>query len=124
MERPVNLNLLAFKFPVTAIASITHRITGVALFLSFGCILIALDFASGSHEGYELVKNLVSTGIGKFVIAGIYGLFFYHAIAGLRHLVQDFGYWESLRAARISAWAVIILSLIEWLGMLVLLFLL
>jgi len=40
-DRPVNLDLGTFRFPITAIASIMHRISGVILF--FGSfILLAL----------------------------------------------------------------------------------
>ncbi|MCH1448834.1 MAG: succinate dehydrogenase, cytochrome b556 subunit, partial [Litoricolaceae bacterium] len=31
-ERPVNLDLTTFSFPITAIASILHRVSGVILF--------------------------------------------------------------------------------------------
>ena len=44
-DRPVNLNLLAFSFPLAAIVSITHRITGVILFVGVAFALYALDMA-------------------------------------------------------------------------------
>ena len=37
-ERPVNLDLTTFRFPVTAIASILHRVCGVILF--FGSFIL------------------------------------------------------------------------------------
>ena len=42
-DRPVNLNLLAFSFPLAAIVSITHRVTGVILFVGVAFALYALD---------------------------------------------------------------------------------
>ena len=49
-DRPVNLNLLAFSFPLAAIVSITHRITGVVLFVGLAFALYALDLALASPE--------------------------------------------------------------------------
>ena len=45
-ERPVNLDLTTFHFPVTAIASILHRVCGVILFFW----KLRLDGASGSFS--------------------------------------------------------------------------
>ena len=50
-ERPVNLDLTQFSFPFAALASITHRISGVILFvaiaflLSWFCLLYTSDAA-------------------------------------------------------------------------------
>ena len=38
-ERPINLDLTKFSFPIMAIASITHRITGVLLFVAIAYLL-------------------------------------------------------------------------------------
>ena len=51
-DRPVNLNLLAFSFPLAAIVSITHRITGVVLFVGLAFALYALDLALASPEEF------------------------------------------------------------------------
>ena len=42
-DRPINLALTKFKFPLAAIASITHRITGVLLFVGIAFLLYLLD---------------------------------------------------------------------------------
>ena len=47
-DRPVNLNLFAFSFPLTAIVSITHRITGIILFGGVAFALYVLDMALAS----------------------------------------------------------------------------
>ena len=52
-DRPVNLNLLAFSFLLAAIVSITHRVTGVILFVGVAFALYALDMALASPEGFS-----------------------------------------------------------------------
>tara|TARA_B100001029_G_scaffold44322_1_gene34833 strand:- start:10156 stop:10353 length:198 start_codon:yes stop_codon:yes gene_type:complete len=51
---------------------------------------------------------LISKIILSLFIAGIT----YHFISGIRHLVMDFGYWETLKAGRNSAIGTFILSLL------------
>jgi len=36
----------------------------------------------------------------------------YHAIAGIRHIIMDFGFFESKNEGKISSWVVIITSAI------------
>ena len=38
-DRPINLSLTKFSFPLAAIASITHRITGILLFVGIAFLL-------------------------------------------------------------------------------------
>ncbi|MGL1161857.1 succinate dehydrogenase, cytochrome b556 subunit, partial [Vibrio parahaemolyticus] len=38
-QRPVNLDLTTIRFPVTAIASILHRVSGVITFVAVGILL-------------------------------------------------------------------------------------
>ena len=42
-KRPVNLDLGSMQLPITAYVSITHRLSGVFLFLVSGLMVWALD---------------------------------------------------------------------------------
>lgn len=103
-NRPENLNLLHFKFPVTAIASIIHRITGILLFIGMPLVLYILDKALESEAGFMQVKqNFLVDGTGRFVIWLLLSVTAYHVCAGTRHLIMDFGYLETLQSGRIAA---------------------
>ena len=102
-ERPVNLNLLAFKFPLPALASIAHRITGVGLFVGMAFLLYGLSLALESEEGLAHAKWLLSAPLGKFIAWGVLTLLAYHCVAGVKHLVMDFGFWETLQGGRSAA---------------------
>jgi hypothetical protein len=52
-QRPVNLDLKTIRFPVTAIASILHRVSGVITFVAVGILLWLLEKSgeTGIEEG-------------------------------------------------------------------------
>ncbi len=102
-ERPVEIAPTSY-LPVTAVASITHRITGVALFAGTAYLLYLLDLALGSEAGFARAAGLIEEGLGKFALWITLAALAYHFIAGLRHLLLDFHVGDSLAGARRSAW--------------------
>ena len=65
-ERPINLDLTQFSFPLPALASITHRITGVILFEDLLFALYALTYPSPAPRLAE-AKALLAAPLGKFI---------------------------------------------------------
>ncbi len=108
-KRPVNLNLATIKFPVTAISSIFHRISGVLLFLSIPLLMWILQL-SLTPSGFGEVKAILSSGIAKFLLWAFLTMLAYHIFAGIRHLFLDAGIGESHKAGRATAYTVMILG--------------
>lgn len=108
-ERPVEIAPTSY-LPVTAVASITHRITGVALFVGTAYLIYLLDLALDSDAGFARAGALIETGPGKFALWITLAALAYHFIAGIRHLLLDFHVGDSLVGARRSAWATLGLS--------------
>ncbi len=102
-NRPVNLNLFAFKWPLAALASITHRISGVVLFVGTGGLLYLLDLSLTSPSGFALVETILEGAAAKFIIWVIVSALAYHFIAGIKHLILDLGIGESRDGARTGA---------------------
>ena len=111
-KRPVNLDLSTIKFPVTAIASITHRVTGVAIFLALPILLWMLDRSLASPESFADLKELMTSPLVKLVVWAILAVLLYHLVAGIRHLVMDDGVGESLEGGRRGAKLVFIISVV------------
>ena len=111
-DRPVNLNLFSMSWPLAALASITHRITGVVLFVGVGFALYALDMALASPAGYAEAVALARTPFGMLVFWGLLLALIYHILAGVKHLLLDFHFGDSLQAARIGAIVVIIATIV------------
>ena len=114
-ERPVEISPTSY-LPVTAVASITHRITGMLVFVGTAYLLYLLDLALDSEAGYAQAGALVETAWGKFALWVTLATLAYHFIAGIRHLLLDFHVGDSLAGARRSAWATLLLSLLAALG--------
>ncbi len=112
-SRPINVgifDLLIFKWPITAIASITHRIAGAALFVGIGFGLFALDLSLSSEAGFEMLKTMLATYLGKFITWGLLAALAYHFIAGVKHLLLDLGVGETLEGAIFAARATLFFS--------------
>lgn len=111
-KRPVNLDLTTIKFPITALVSITHRLSGVFLFAGMAVLLWLLDSSVTSEEGFAAVQESTANPVFKFVLWVVLAALAYHAIAGVRHLIMDGGVGESLRGGQIGAKLVVILSIV------------
>ncbi|MCL2894720.1 succinate dehydrogenase cytochrome b556 subunit [Brenneria tiliae] len=116
-QRPVNLDLQTIQFPVTAIASILHRVSGVITFVAVGILLWLLGLSLSSAEGFLRAAEMLDSVIVKFVVWGILTALAYHIVGGLRHLMMDFGYIEEdlvagKRSANISFIITVALSLL------------
>ena len=107
---PIYLNLLKIQLPIAGVSSILHRVSAVGIFFLFLPFSILLVMASNSEDGYLTaiyLLDLISVKI--FLVLLLTGLA-YHYISGIRHLVMDFGYWQTLNAGKISAILTIVLS--------------
>ncbi|EAR09633.1 succinate dehydrogenase, cytochrome b556 subunit [Reinekea blandensis] len=111
-NRPVNLDLTTIRMPVTAIASITHRVTGVGLFVAVGFLLWALSTSLESAEGFRQVQGVMSHWFAKFITWGIVSFVVYHLIAGIKHLFMDAGYFETKETGPVASKVVLVLSAI------------
>lgn len=107
-KRPVNLDLTGIRFPVTAITSILHRVTGLVLFLALPWMIWMLQMSvSGESEYYSLI-SLLREPLMRFVSWALAVAAGYHVIAGLRHILMDMGLLKpTLRGGSISSWTVL-----------------
>ena len=84
------------RLPVTAWASITHRATGVFLFAGVAVLLWALDASLASPESFASLQESLANPLFKLVIWVVLSGLIYHTLAGVRHLIMDFGIGESM----------------------------
>jgi len=102
-ERPKNLDLPTVKFPITAIASILHRVSGIIVFIALAIFLILLNCSLSSAEDFQRVQGYLDMFIVEFIFWGALTGLAYHAVFGIRHMIQDLGHWEELDSASLSA---------------------
>ncbi|WP_028388221.1 succinate dehydrogenase, cytochrome b556 subunit [Legionella fairfieldensis] len=111
-KRPVNLDLGTMKFPAMAIASILHRISGLFLFLLLPFMLYLLSRSLNSPESFATLYLQLASPYYKFLVWIFSASLVYHLLAGIRHMVMDLGFGESLKAGRYSAIIVIFLAVV------------
>jgi len=104
--RPKNLNLFAIKWPLAAITSIAHRISGIFIFIGVAILLYLLEVSLESAAGFDFVLELLAKPLVKLLVWAIVAGLLYHLIAGIKHLLMDFGIGESkqgsLRGAQLT----------------------
>lgn len=114
--RPVYRNidmgdLAHYRLPIIGVASIVHRITGVALFVGLIALLPMLHMSLKSEAGFQAFRTIVwGNAIAKIVLLGLLFAIIYHLIAGVRHMIQDANKWLDLASARSTATAVFVIS--------------
>ena len=111
-RRPVHLDLTKIAFPVTAIASILHRISGVAGFAAVALLLYMLGETLHSEESYRRLQETLSSAPVKLTLWAALSALCYHTLAGVRHLLMDLGIGESLAGGRLSAKITIALAVV------------
>ena len=115
---PVHLNLFRIRFPVGAVTSIAHRISGVLMVASFPLLIYLLDISLQSPAGFDMAVDYLQTGWLRVGLAIIAWSLFHHLLSGIRFLLIDMGHGLSLPQARRSAWLVNIAALamtVAWL---------
>ena len=120
-KRPVNLDIGSIKLPITSYVSILHRASGVVLFFAVALLLCAFDASLESEQSFDSLKQSLGSPVAQFFIWASLAALAYHFVAGIRHLIMDFGFGEdSFESGRNSAWvvvavaAILILSITGW----------
>ena len=110
--RPVNLDIGTMRLPITAWASITHRASGVFLFVAVAILIWMLDASLRSPESFASLQQTLSSVPVKLVLWAILAGVAYHTVAGVKHLIMDFGLGESMEGGILGARIVIISSVV------------
>ena len=109
--RPVYINLLQIKLPISAISSITHRLAGIYIFfVTLPLSLFLLYFSTKSYNDFMFISSLLKDSIlFSTFVSFSFLVFAYHILTGVRHLLQDMHIGESLEASRVSSYIVFLL---------------
>ena len=109
---PVYLNLFRIRFPVGAVNSIAHRISGVCLFLSLPFWIYLLDLSLRGAGGFAQALGILQSPWVKACLLLVAWSFFHHLFSGVRFLLLDAGVGCRLGHARRTAWIVNIAGIV------------
>lgn len=110
--RPMSPHILEWKWHVTMLTSILHRMTGVGLYLgAFVMVGWLLSVALGA-EAYDCYAGLIGSPLGLIVLALFTLAAMYHLANGVRHLFWDAGTGYEVGTANASGVFTILFALV------------
>ena len=111
-KNPLSPHLQIYRWHISSLLSITHRISGVINLLALILIFFWLLSLSFGESNYELFLLIINSFLGKFILIGFTWSMSFHILSGIRHLVWDLGYGFEIKTANISGIIVIFCSLV------------
>ena len=111
-KRPTSPHLQIYRLPLTALLSITHRITGVILALGSVVLVWILAAAADSAEYYQAMIPHLQSWYGQLFLVGFVFSLYLHFCNGVRHLFWDVGYGFELETVDLTAKLAIALAVI------------
>jgi succinate dehydrogenase / fumarate reductase cytochrome b subunit len=118
--RPLSPHLQVYRLPLTALLSISHRITGVGL--AIGLLLLTWWVTAGAiGEGsYAFATAFLDSWFGRLCLLGFSFSLYFHLCNGMRHLVWDAGKGfeiaDTERANLIVLGGAVVLTIATWLA--------
>ncbi len=106
--RPVYLNLLKIRLPLTGMVSFAHRITGILLFLALPFAAYLLDLSIESEQSFAKAQEILNQPLMLVVQILLLWSIAHHFFAGIRFLLIDADIGVEKSQARLGAWLVLI----------------
>jgi len=117
-QRPTSPHLQVYKLPLTALLSISHRITGVINCAGGVLLVYVLCQAASGPQAFATAEALLTSWFGTLVLFAFSLTLYYHFCNGIRHLFWDVGMGFELSAAnksgQITLIAAGVLTVLTW----------
>ena len=101
-QNPLSPHLQIYKWQISSLLSITHRIVGVINIFAISLICLWVMSLLLGDNSYELTKSFLQSFFGKFLIIALCWTFSFHILNEIRHLAWDYGYGFDLKIAKIT----------------------
>tara|TARA_Y100000992_G_scaffold300359_1_gene268868 strand:+ start:1896 stop:2276 length:381 start_codon:yes stop_codon:yes gene_type:complete len=111
-NNPLSPHIQIYRWHVSSLVSISHRITGIINLLATTLICIWISLLLFGETNYENIKIFLQSFFGKFLVIGITWSFSFQLLSEIRHLIMDLGYGFDLKVTKITAISVIVGSFI------------
>ena len=111
-KTPLSPHIQIYKWHISSLVSISHRITGIINIIAITFICLLVSILVFGERNYELINLFLSSYIGKFIILGLTWSFSFQILSEIRHLIMDFGYGFELKTTKITGLIVIFGSIV------------
>tara|TARA_B100001121_G_C18522129_1_gene541865 strand:+ start:282 stop:668 length:387 start_codon:yes stop_codon:yes gene_type:complete len=109
-KNPLTPHLQIYKWHISSLLSITHRIVGVINFIVLILICLWIFSFKINENIFNIGVDLLSTNFGKFIIISICWSFSFFILNEIRHLAWDFGFGFDLKISRVTGILTILFS--------------
>ncbi|SDY39779.1 succinate dehydrogenase, cytochrome b556 subunit [Citreimonas salinaria] len=106
-NRPLSPHLQVYRPQLNSITSIFTRITGNALLVGMLLIVWWLLAAAIGPEAFATADGVLTSWFGDLVLFLSLWALWYHTLAGVQHLIWDFGHLMDIDSTDMLSWAVI-----------------
>ena len=106
-KSPLSPHIQIYRWHISSLVSISHRITGVINILAITLICIWVSLLVLGDANYSLINQLLNSILGKFIALGLVWSFSFQMLSEVRHLIMDMGYCFELQTTRITGLLVI-----------------
>ena len=111
-KNPLSPHIQIYKWHISSLVSISHRITGIINIIIVTLICLWASLLLLGESKYETINLLFNSLMGKFIILGIIWSFSFQILSEIRHLIMDLGYGFELKTTKITGLIVIFGSII------------
>ena len=105
-ENPLSPHLQVYKWQLSSLLSITHRITLILNIFSIFLIAIWIFSVAIGGDFYNYLNIFISSFLGKFIVIGCSWSLLFYFLAEIRHIVWDLGYGYEIKTP-IVFWLVV-----------------
>ena len=112
-KSPLSPHIQIYRWHISSLVSISHRITGIINIVAITLICIWASFLTLGETSYDFIKFFFTSVFGKFITLGLIWSFSFQILSEIRHLIMDMGYGYELPMTRISGLVVIFGSFIS-----------
>ena len=101
-NNPLSPHIQIYKWQISSLLSITHRIVGIINIIAISIICLwTLSLLLG-EDYYEITKLFLKSFFGKFMIIFLCWTFSFHILNEIRHLIWDAGFGFDLKVTKIT----------------------
>ena len=106
-KNPLSPHIQIYRWHVSSLVSISHRITGIVNIIAITLICIWASLLLLGDLNYNFINLFFNSFLGKFIVIGLVWSFSFQILSEIRHLIMDMGYGFELQITRITGLVVI-----------------
>ena len=111
-KNPLSPHIQIYRWHISSLVSISHRITGIINIVAITLICIWVSLLVLGNINYNFINEFLNSIFGKFIVLGLVWSFSFQMLSEIRHLIMDLGYGFDLKITKITGLLVIFGSLI------------